>query len=420
MRIEQFIRQIEQQLAFKGAKSDQTWFGQVTFRKETEPYMSMAVRSKGEAGAVTVADVNLKFIWGVVTRIKIGKKGKAYVVDGSGHLVADPDIGLVLRKTDLSQLPQITLALTKRFVELHGGTILIVEDNQKNMKLARDVLQSKGYLTLEAVTGEDGVRMAIEKKPDRRLHCLGDVKRPQPDLRRRVRRFSQQTDQPQEIPRDGEAPARKQTCMSVPAKILVVDDTPANVKLLSDLLASRGYQVFTAVNGEEALVKVAAEKPDLVLLDVMMPGLSGYDVCRRIRADPATALLPVVMCTSLDPQQERVKGIEAGADDFLSKPVNQPELFARVKSSLRVKALHDELAALNANLEKRVAEQVGEIERLARLKRFVSPRVGDLILAGEVDDPLKTHRREITVVFTDLRGFTSPRACAARQAPARC
>ena len=99
--------------AFKGARSDQTWFGQVTFRKETEPYMSMAVRSKGEAGAVTVADVNLKFIWDVVTRIKIGKKGKAYVVDGTGHLVADPDIGLVLRKTNLSQLPQIMLALQK-------------------------------------------------------------------------------------------------------------------------------------------------------------------------------------------------------------------------------------------------------------------------------------------------------------------
>jgi CheY-like chemotaxis protein len=160
---------------------------------------------------------------------------------------------------------------------------------------------------------------------------------------------------------------------------------------------------------------VAAEKPDLVLLDVMMPGISGYEVCRRIRSEPATSLLPVVMCTSLDPQQERVKGIEAGADDFLSKPVNQPELFARVKSLLRVKALHDELSALNANLEKRVAAQVSEIDRLARLKRFVSPRIGDLILSGEVNDPLKTHRREITVVFTDLRGFTAfPRNRRAR------
>jgi class 3 adenylate cyclase len=195
--------------------------------------------------------------------------------------------------------------------------------------------------------------------------------------------------------------------MSAPAKVLVVDDTPANVKLLGDLLASRGYAVATAATGEEGLAKVASEAPDLVLLDVMMPGMSGYDVCRKLRENPATALLPVVLCTSLDPQQERVKGIEAGADDFLSKPVNQPELFARVKSLLRVKSLQDEVKLLNARLEERVQQQLAEIERLARLKRFVSPRVGELILSGEVDDPLKTHRREITVVFTDLRGFTA-------------
>jgi signal transduction histidine kinase len=104
---------LSQEPAYKGAKPEQTWFGPVYFRKETEPYLSIAVRSKSDAGAVTVADVNLKFIWDVVTRIKIGKKGKAYVVDGTGHLVADPDIGLVLRKTDLSLLPQVTYALQK-------------------------------------------------------------------------------------------------------------------------------------------------------------------------------------------------------------------------------------------------------------------------------------------------------------------
>jgi len=202
--------------------------------------------------------------------------------------------------------------------------------------------------------------------------------------------------------------------MSAPAKILVVDDTPLNVKLLSDLLTVKGYSVVAAVNGEEGLAKVAEEKPDLVLLDVMMPGLSGYDVCRRIREDPRTALLPVVLVTSLDPQQERVKGIEAGADDFLNKPINQAELFARVKSLLRVKSLQDkvahqaeELRDWNAKLEERVRDQVSQLDRLSRLKRFVSPKVGELILAGEVDDPLKTHRREITVVFTDLRGFTA-------------
>jgi DNA-binding response OmpR family regulator len=202
--------------------------------------------------------------------------------------------------------------------------------------------------------------------------------------------------------------------MSAPPRILVVDDTPNNVKLLRDLLEAKGYAVATAASGEEALARLEVEKPDLVLLDVMMPGMSGYDVCRRIREDPQTALLPVVLCTSLDPQTERVKGIEAGADDFLNKPVNQPELFARVKSLLRVKSLQDrvarqaeELRAWNAKLEERVREQVMQLERYDRLKRFVSPRIGDLILSGEVDDPLKTHRREITVVFTDLRGFTA-------------
>ena len=202
--------------------------------------------------------------------------------------------------------------------------------------------------------------------------------------------------------------------MSDPAKVLVVDDTPHNVKLLADLLAVKGYAVATAVNGEEALAKVAADVPDLVLLDVMMPGLSGYDVCRRLRSDPATALLPVVLVTSLDPQQERVKGIEAGADDFLSKPINQAELFARVRSLLRVKSLQDEvrrqadaLKEWNVKLEQRVAEQVAEIERMGQLKRFFAPAVADAILTAGEKSILSPHRREICYVFVDLRGFTA-------------
>jgi class 3 adenylate cyclase/CheY-like chemotaxis protein len=202
--------------------------------------------------------------------------------------------------------------------------------------------------------------------------------------------------------------------MSEPAKILVVDDTPANVKLLGDLLTVKGFAVATAANGEEGLAKLAAETPDLVLLDVMMPGLSGYDVCRRIRADPATALLPVVLVTSLDPQGERLKGIEAGADDFLSKPINQPELFARVRSLLRVKALQDEvkrqadeLKEWNAKLEERVADQVTQMQRLSQLKRFFSPRVAEAIITAGESSILALHRREICYVFADLRGFTS-------------
>lgn len=198
------------------------------------------------------------------------------------------------------------------------------------------------------------------------------------------------------------------------ARILVVDDTPANVKLLVDLLAARGYQPVAAGSGEEALVRIGVQPPDLVLLDIMMPGLSGYDVCRRIRADPATALLPVVLCTSLDPKQERINGIEAGADDFIAKPINQAELFARVKSLLRVKALQDEvraqaaqLAEWNLKLEDRVREQLAQMERLGRLKNFFSPALAEAIVAGGTDDPLRSHRREITVVFLDLRGFTA-------------
>jgi adenylate cyclase len=190
-------------------------------------------------------------------------------------------------------------------------------------------------------------------------------------------------------------------------RVLVVDDTPVNLKLLADLLVAKGYAVVTATSGAEALARIDAEGADLVLLDVMMPGMSGYEVCRKIRENPATAMLPVVMVTALDPAQERVKGIEAGADDFLSKPIHQPELLARVRSLLRVKTLWDQLAELNRTLEARVAEQVSQLERLTRLKRFFSPQLAEAIVTGGADDPLKSHRREVTVVFLDLRGFTA-------------
>jgi class 3 adenylate cyclase len=194
--------------------------------------------------------------------------------------------------------------------------------------------------------------------------------------------------------------------MSPAARILVVDDTPQNVKLLADLLTVKGYAVSTAASGAEALERLAVDCPDLVLLDVVMPQMSGYEVCRKIREMPETTMLPVVMVTALDPGQERVKGIEAGADDFLTKPINQPELLARVRSLLRIKTLHDQLNELNRTLEHRVEEQVAQLERLGRLKRFFSPQLADAIVSGGAEDPLRSHRREITVVFVDLRGFT--------------
>jgi class 3 adenylate cyclase len=184
-------------------------------------------------------------------------------------------------------------------------------------------------------------------------------------------------------------------------KILVVDDNPKNVKLLTDLLSVKGYQLVTASNGAEALEKVKAEKLDLVLLDVVMPEMNGFEVCQQIRDSDATRLLPVVMVTAY-PEEGRVKGIEAGADEFIIKPINQAELLARVSSLIRIKELHEmtiaqaaELAELNRILEGHVAN----------LKRFFSPQVADLISSG-TEDPLKSHRREVTVVFLDLRGFT--------------
>jgi class 3 adenylate cyclase/CheY-like chemotaxis protein len=197
-------------------------------------------------------------------------------------------------------------------------------------------------------------------------------------------------------------------------KILVVDDTPQNIKVLDAILSPRGYTVAAASSGAEALEKVRTEAPDLVLLDIVMPGMSGYEVARHLRADPASRFLPIVMVTALGAQEERVKAIEAGADDFLTKPINQLELLARVKSLLRVKAYHDtiqsqaaQLVEWNKTLEERVQRQVEEIERIGRLRRFLAPQLAEMIISSQQEQLLENHRREITVVFCDLRGFTA-------------
>jgi adenylate cyclase len=199
-----------------------------------------------------------------------------------------------------------------------------------------------------------------------------------------------------------------------PAHILIVDDTVDNIKLLSDLLELEGYQVRSSASGPEALAALSRDRYDLVLLDIIMPEMDGYEVCRRIRQDTRFATLPVVMVTALDAKEERVKGLEAGADEFLSRPINHPELLARARSLLRIKRMHDdmqrqaqELAEWAATLEQRVARGVAEVERLSRLKRFFSPKVAELIVSGAAGDPLHGHRREIVVIYLDLRGFTA-------------
>ncbi len=195
--------------------------------------------------------------------------------------------------------------------------------------------------------------------------------------------------------------------------ILVVDDLTENMRLLQAVLEPRGYTVVTAMSGAEALGRVASHPVDMVLLDVSMPGMDGFEVCRRLRAEPATSFLPIVMVTASG-GEEKVAGIKAGADDFIPKPFDQGELLARVRSLLRIKGYHDtiveqasRLAEWNAQLEQRVEEQVEQLERVGRLKRFLSPQLVDMIVSSGDEAFLESHRRDITVVFCDLRGFTS-------------
>jgi class 3 adenylate cyclase len=175
-----------------------------------------------------------------------------------------------------------------------------------------------------------------------------------------------------------------------------------------------GYDLREACDGEEALAAIKEQLPDLVLLDIMMPKIDGIEVCRRLKSDPALPFTAVILVTAKADSKDVVEGLEAGADEYLTKPIDQLTLVARVRSVLRLKDLQDrvtaqakDLAAWNRDLEQRVAEQVGELERIGRLKRFLSPQIAELVVSSGNDRILESHRREITVVMCDLRGFTA-------------
>jgi class 3 adenylate cyclase len=202
--------------------------------------------------------------------------------------------------------------------------------------------------------------------------------------------------------------------MHTPPRILIVDDNEANRDILAARLGIHGYELVQAADGEEALARARELVPDLILLDVMMPKIDGIEVCRRLKADPALPFMPIILVTAKSDTRDVVAGLEAGADEYLTKPIDQTALVARVKSVLRLKALHDQvqaqaadLAAWNRTLEQRVAAQVTEIERIGRLKRFLSPQIASLVLIDGQERLLESHRREVTVVFCDLRGFTA-------------
>jgi class 3 adenylate cyclase len=190
--------------------------------------------------------------------------------------------------------------------------------------------------------------------------------------------------------------------------LLVVDDNEDNRYTLTQRLKRQGYtDVATAKDGREALDLLRTRPFDLVLLDIMMPELNGYQVLEQLKADEQLRHIPVIMISAVDELDSVIRCIELGAEDYLQKPFNPTLLRARVGACLEKKRLHDELAEWTRTLEQRVREKVAEVERLGRLKRFFSPQLADLIVAGGADDPLRTHRREVTVVFLDLRGFTA-------------
>src|SRR5438477_5580957 len=209
--------------------------------------------------------------------------------------------------------------------------------------------------------------------------------------------------------------------MREPALILVVDDVPDNVEILQMRLESQGYEVVTAGDGVEALEKSRELLPELILLDIMMPRMDGIETVKRLKADASLPFIPVILVTAKADGADVVAGLESGGDDYLTKPVDHAALSARVRAMLRIKALHDtvqaqarrleeqsaELAAWNETLEQRVAEQIGEIERIGRLKRFLAPQIAETIVSSGGEAILESHRRDIVVLFCDMRGFTA-------------
>jgi adenylate cyclase len=192
----------------------------------------------------------------------------------------------------------------------------------------------------------------------------------------------------------------------MPNKILIVDDEPFNLDLLEQELEEQNYTIERANDGAEALDKVPVFQPDLILLDYMMPKMNGLEVLRRLREDALYKSIPVILLTAKATQEDKVRGLDAGADDYVIKPFDSFELLARVRAMIRIKQMHDTLDEWNRSLTEKVKQQVDELQRVNRLKRYLSPQIAETIL-GEDENLFKSHRREITVVFLDLRGFTS-------------
>jgi len=181
--------------------------------------------------------------------------------------------------------------------------------------------------------------------------------------------------------------------MAERSKILIVDDEPFNVDLLEQQLEELGYETVNATNGQEALDMVAAEAPDLILLDVMMPIMDGFTVCRLLKDNEETRLIPIVIMTALGAVEDRIQGIEAGADDFLTKPVDERELLARIQTTLKLKHAVD--------------RRINELRRVKdHFARFVPEAVKRLVAANPEAPELAKQERDVSVLFLDISGYT--------------
>lgn len=209
--------------------------------------------------------------------------------------------------------------------------------------------------------------------------------------------------------------------MHTPPRILVVDDQAMNVDILKDRLIIQGYEILTATDGEEALSIAIAQHPDLILLDIIMLGMDGLEVCRRLKSNLSLPLMPIIMITAKSETQDIVAGFQAGADEYLTKPLDQAALVARIEAMLRLKSRHDagwdraaqleaqaiELEAWDQMLEEEIQDQVANLERMGRLKQFVLPELAERIVSPGARENALIQRRDVTILCCVLHGFTT-------------
>lgn len=286
----------------------------------------------------------------------------------------------------------IGLALVKEIGSLHGGTVSARSRYGEGSAFEIVIPLGKAHL------GPASIAASREDDPGERASVRALV----------VEEGAADHEDVEELNRLAEAsfdPARP--------TVLYADDNPDLRSYVRQLLAEY-YNVFLAVDGLDGLALARHRRPDLILSDQMMPRMSGRGLLGAVREDADLRSTPVIFLTARAGTDARIESLDAGADDYIAKPFDEQELLARIRNLLRARWQERELAALtkqladwNATLEQRVREQVTQIEKLARLKRFFSPQLADLIVAGGADDPLKSHRRELAVVYLDLRGFTA-------------